>query len=142
MLAFPPFPSPVGSLRCRWRKHFWCVFPLSHVSNDRRLAHEASETLAVRMIPKHDAIISASRRTSNYGRYIRHVVDRLETDVQCNGGIGGTFIRSTMNLVRIGASSRTAIRRTVCIAITKDTSTLLEAAMMATESAPPGLVAR
>ena len=36
----------------------------------------------------------------------------------------------------------TAIMRTVCIAITNDTSTLLEAAMIATESEPPGLVAR
>ena len=32
--------------------------------------------------------------------------------------------------------------RTVCMAMTKDTSTLVEAAMMAIESEPPGLVAR
>ena len=32
--------------------------------------------------------------------------------------------------------------RTVCMAITKDTSTLVDAAMMAIESEPPGLVAR
>ncbi len=47
-----------------------------------------------------------------------------------------------MNLVSTGASSRTAIMRTVCIAITKETSQSVEAAMMAIESEPPGLVAR
>ena len=50
-------------------------------------------------------------------------------------------MRSAMNLVRIGARINTVIIRTVCIAITNDTSTSLEAAMMAMESAPPGLVA-
>ena len=42
----------------------------------------------------------------------------------------------------MGARKMTATRRVVCIAMTNGTSTLLDAAMMATESAPPGLVAR
>jgi hypothetical protein len=36
----------------------------------------------------------------------------------------------------------TTKKRTVCRAMTKGTSTLVEAEMMATESMPPGLVAR
>ena len=48
----------------------------------------------------------------------------------------------TMYLVSIGPRNSTAIRRTVCIAITKETSTLLDAAMIAIEFEPPGLVAR
>ena len=47
-----------------------------------------------------------------------------------------------MNLVKTGARNSTAIMRTVCMAMTNDTSTLVEAAMMAMESEPPGLVAR
>ena len=39
----------------------------------------------------------------------------------------------TMYFVSIGPMNSTAIMRTVCIAITKETSTLLEAAMIATE---------
>jgi hypothetical protein len=39
-----------------------------------------------------------------------------------------------------GPRIRTATNRTVCIAITKGVFTLLDAAIMATESAPPGLV--
>ena len=48
----------------------------------------------------------------------------------------------TMYLVRTGPMNITAIMRNVCMAITNDTSTLVEAAMIATESEPPGLVAR
>ena len=40
-----------------------------------------------------------------------------------------------MNLVSTGASSRTAIMRTVCIAITKETSQSVDAAMMAAAGA-------
>lgn len=42
----------------------------------------------------------------------------------------------------IGPAMSTRRKRATCIAITKDTSALVEAAMIATESAPPGLVAR
>jgi hypothetical protein len=41
-----------------------------------------------------------------------------------------------------GPVSSTRAKRPVCIAMTNGMSTLVEAAMMATESAPPGLVAR
>jgi hypothetical protein len=47
-----------------------------------------------------------------------------------------------MKLAKLGPISRTRTRRVVCIAITKATSTLLAMAMIAAESAPPGLVAR
>jgi hypothetical protein len=53
-----------------------------------------------------------------------------------------TPTRLEMNFVSEGPMNSTAIMRTVCIAITKETSTLLEAAMIAIESEPPGLVAR
>ena len=43
----------------------------------------------------------------------------------------------------MGPNSNTRMNRAICIAITNGRSTLLEeAAMIATESAPPGLVAR
>ena len=58
------------------------------------------------------------------------------------GGLGGTLTRSATNFVSTGASRMTAIMRTVCMAITKETSQSVEAAMMAIESEPPGLVAR
>jgi hypothetical protein len=38
--------------------------------------------------PDHDAIISASRRTPNYGRYIEDIVGRLETDVSHGASFG------------------------------------------------------
>lgn len=46
------------------------------------------------------------------------------------------------NRVIGGPNSSTATNRAICMAITNEASTLLEAAMIATESAPPGLVAR
>jgi len=42
----------------------------------------------------------------------------------------------------IGPNSNTRMKRAICIAITNGRSTWDEAAMIATESAPPGLVAR
>src|SRR5262249_43099292 len=51
-------------------------------------------------------------------------------------------VRSAMKRARGGPASSTMAKRTVCRAITKDRSAVLEAAMMATESMPPGLVAR
>lgn len=42
---------------------------------------------------------------------------------------------------RLGPASMTSRKRAVCIAMTKGRSTLEAAAMIATESAPPGLVA-
>ncbi len=47
-----------------------------------------------------------------------------------------------MKRASIGPIIRITRKRPVCIAMTKGTSTSLEAAMIATESAPPGLVAR
>ena len=41
-----------------------------------------------------------------------------------------------------GPASKTSRNRAICIAMMNDMSTWVEAAMMATESAPPGLVAR
>ena len=69
-----------------------------------------------------------------------HVVDGHEATY--NAPPPDALIRSAMNLVRTGARNRTVIMRNVCMAITKDTSTLVDAAMMAIESEPPGLVAR
>ena len=72
----------------------------------------------------------------------------IEGDDLCLGqsqlpGFRGTgLVCMTMYFVSTGPMNSTAIMRTVCIAITNDTSTLLEAAMIATESEPPGLVAR
>jgi hypothetical protein len=45
-------------------------------------------------------------------------------------------------LASAGPTSNTRMNRAVCIAITNGRSTLEAAAMIATESAPPGLVAR
>jgi len=58
--------------------------------------------------------------------------------------IFGTFlaIRSATNRDKAGPTIRTSIKRAICCAITNPTSTLVDAAIMATESAPPGLVAR
>ena len=58
--------------------------------------------------------------------------------------IFGTFlaIRSATNRDKAGPTIRTSIKRAICCAIINPTSTLVDAAIMATESAPPGLVAR
>src|ERR1700730_13979884 len=45
-------------------------------------------------------------------------------------------------LATVGPSSSTNMNREICIAITNGTSTCEDAAIIATESAPPGLVAR
>src|ERR1700748_2000682 len=51
-------------------------------------------------------------------------------------------IRSATNRDKAGPMIRTSIKRAICCTITNPTSTLVDAAIMATESAPPGLVAR
>jgi len=45
-------------------------------------------------------------------------------------------------LANVGPNSNTRMKRAICIAMTNGRSTWEEAAMIATESAPPGLVAR
>ena len=57
-------------------------------------------------------------------------------------GTGTGLLCVTMYLVSTGPMNSTAIMRTVCMAITNDTSTLLEAAMIATDSEPPGVGTR
>ena len=52
------------------------------------------------------------------------------------------LIRPATNFDKPGPKRRTITKRPTCIAITKPASTALVAAMIATESAPPGLVAR
>ncbi len=52
------------------------------------------------------------------------------------------LMRCAMKRASGGPAISTITSRRVCRAITKDRSTLLEAPMMATESMPPGLVAR
>ena len=66
------------------------------------------------------------------------------TQVGILSEIFGTFlaIRSATNRDKAGPMIRTSIKRATCCAITNPTSTLVDAAIMATESAPPGLVAR
>jgi hypothetical protein len=66
------------------------------------------------------------------------------TQVGVLSEIFGTFlaIRSATNRDKAGPTIRTSIKRATCCAITNPTSTLVDAAIMATESAPPGLVAR
>ena len=66
------------------------------------------------------------------------------TQVRVLSEIFGTFlaIRSATNRDKAGPMIRTSIKRAICCAITNPTSTLVDAAIMATESAPPGLVAR
>src|SRR5580698_6310132 len=66
------------------------------------------------------------------------------TQVGVLSEIFGTFlaIRSATNRDKAGPMIRTSIKRAICCAITNPTSTLVDAAIMATESAPPGLVAR
>ena len=55
---------------------------------------------------------------------------------------GPHVMRWEMKRASGGPTISTMARRTVCSAITNDRSTLLEAAIMATEFMPPGLVAR
>src|SRR5882724_7176178 len=66
------------------------------------------------------------------------------TQVGVLSEIFGTLpaIRSATNRDKAGPMIRTSIKRATCCAITNPTSTLVDAAIMATESAPPGLVAR
>src|SRR6266404_4162486 len=66
------------------------------------------------------------------------------TQVGVLSEIFGTFpaIRSATNRDKAGPTIRTSIKRAICCTITNPTSTLVDAAIMATESAPPGLVAR
>src|SRR4029077_7393322 len=66
------------------------------------------------------------------------------TQVGVLSEIFGTFlaIRSATNRDKAGPMIRTSIKRATCCAITNPTSTLVDPAIMATESAPPGLVAR
>ena len=66
------------------------------------------------------------------------------TQVGVLSEIFGTFlaIRSATNRDKAGPMIRTSIKRAICCTITNPTSTLVDAAIMATESAPPGLVAR
>jgi len=53
-----------------------------------------------------------------------------------------SYRRSAIKRAIRGDTRSTSTSRAVCMAMTKGTSTLVEAAMIATVSAPPGLVAR
>src|SRR5262249_47994816 len=55
---------------------------------------------------------------------------------------GAPPTRRTIQRESVGAISITTTSRVICMAMTKRMSTVVEAAMMAIESAPPGLVAR
>jgi hypothetical protein len=78
----------------------------------------------------------------------RHLTELIFCDQLTQVGVlserFGTFpaIRSATNRDKAGPMIRTSIKRATCCAITNPTSTLVDAAIMATESAPPGLVAR
>jgi hypothetical protein len=112
----------------------------------------ASVPIAVQAIPSVD--IGSQRQGTHRSRVsepsipdrdypYRIFCDQL-TQVGVLSEIFGTFlaIRSATNRDKAGPTIRTSIKRAICCAITNPTSTLVDAAIMATESAPPGLVAR
>jgi hypothetical protein len=58
------------------------------------------------------------------------------------GFLGTALVSCAARLAIVGPSSRTARKRLIWVAMTKGTSTDVPAAMIAIESAPPGLVAK
>jgi hypothetical protein len=67
---------------------------------------------------------------------------RITGDLSYLDNPGQFFVHRATPLANAGPTSSTRMNRAICMAITNGTSTLEEAAMIATESAPPGLVAR
>src|ERR1700729_154876 len=117
----------------------------------------ASVPIAVQAIPSVN--IGSQRRGTHRSRVseptipdrdypYRHPTELIFGDQLAQVGvlseIFATFlaIRSATNRDKAGPMIRTSIKRAICCAITNPTSTLGDAAIMATESAPPGLVAR
>lgn len=111
----------------------------------------ASVPIAVQAIPSVD--IGSQRQGTHRSRVSepsipdRNYPYRIFCDQLTQVGVlseifGALAIRSATNRDKAGPTIRTSIKRAICCAITNPTSTLVDAAIMATESAPPGLVAR
>ena len=113
-----------------------------------------SEKLDLRLAPEEKRVLNAAPQASRRSVsefVLESALDRAQlifcdhlTQVGVLSEIFGTFlaIRSATYRDKAGPMIRTSIKRAICCAITNPTSTLVDPAIMATESAPPGLVAR
>jgi hypothetical protein len=88
------------------------------------------------------AALSKQKTSFNEARAASQSAIRPDGDGMMGTATQLPALRATA-LANIGPSNITRMNRAICMAMTNGTSTLFEeAAMIATESAPPGLVAR